>query len=313
MKERTLLSIKLISTHILLLPLILAIGVLTPPVSIYLDILVQTLLIIILTTGYWEFFGLKFRTYYSILIEVLIVILIIYRVHAPTYASTGWIGFVLYLLLQGYLIFNLFNICLVIFKKEKVSFEISFPLRGGKFLITDGGNSKVSRLMNYHYHSKAHKTKGTNLSMKFATDIVRLDPPLKSFLPTSNSDYSIFENQVYSPLSGEVFKVVNDIEDNTPYSGNYPYNTGNNIVIRNGDLYLLIGHLRKGSIIKKVGDKLNQGERIAAAGNSGFSERPHIHMQMMRSETNDYWSGEGVSITYRHINLYKNRIISDNR
>jgi murein DD-endopeptidase MepM/ murein hydrolase activator NlpD len=63
------------------------------------------------------------------------------------------------------------------------------------------------------------------------------------------------------------------------------------------------------SISLKPGDDVNAGDLIAEAGNSGFSERPHIHMQLIRSNSENYWTGRGVSIEYRGKNLYKNRLI----
>lgn len=310
MNEKTVISLKLISSHVLLLPLLLSTGELLPSVSLYICLIVQTLLIIIYFTGYWEFFGLKFRILYFILIEFVLFLLTIHRITLPVNTSAGWAGLSIFMVVELYLIFELFKILTVISKKEQNSLEITFPLKEGRFLITDGGNSKTSRLMNYHYYSKVHKRKGTNFSMKFATDIVRIDPPLRTFLPPENRDYPIFENPVYSPVSGTVFKVTNDIEDNMPYAGNYPYNTGNTILLKDGDLFLLIGHLKKGSIMVSEGESVEQGKMIAKAGNSGFTERPHIHMQLMRSESDDYWFGMGVSMTYRRRNLFKNRIIS---
>jgi murein DD-endopeptidase MepM/ murein hydrolase activator NlpD len=59
----------------------------------------------------------------------------------------------------------------------------------------------------------------------------------------------------------------------------------------------------------KVNDNVEQGDLIAEAGNSGYSERPHLHMQLMESGTADYWKGTGVSIRFRKKNLFKNRII----
>jgi hypothetical protein len=277
--------------------------------SIYFYSVVQTILIIIYLTGYWEFFGLKLRNYYFILIEFLLLLLIANWLHSPSTNSFNWAIVAAFISVELFLIYELVKILVVILKKEKYSLEITFPINAGRFLITDGGNSKVSRLMNYHFHSKVHKRKGTNYSMKFATDIVRIDPPLSTFLPTENKEYPIFENLVHSPIGGIVFKVINDIDDNIPYSGNYPYNTGNTIVIRDRNLFLLIGHLKKESITKKEGDKVLNGEIVAMVGNSGYTERPHIHMQLIKSDSDDYWFGMGVNMTYLGKNLYKNRII----
>jgi hypothetical protein len=202
------------------------------------------------------------------------------------------------------------KIFISIFRREKEAVEIVFPFKQGKYLITDGGNSRISRLMNYHYFSPVHKKKKTNLSMQFATDIVKIKNSGSNFLPPGNNDYPVFGEKVFSPISGLVVKVEAGISDNVPYSGNYPYTTGNTIVIRNDNNFLLLGHLKMDSIRVKPGDSINADDLIAEAGNSGFSERPHIHMQLIKSMSENYWTGRGVSIEYKGKNLYKNRLIT---
>jgi hypothetical protein len=44
-------------------------------------------------------------------------------------------------------------------------------------------------------------------------------------------------------MDGKVIKAENSIPDNIPYAGNYPYNTGNTVVIRKENLYLRRGSL----------------------------------------------------------------------
>jgi biotin carboxyl carrier protein len=210
---------------------------------------------------------------------------------------------------QAYLLFELVKIFIVICHLDKHSIEIEFPLKNGKYLITDGGNSKISRLMNYHYYSPVHKKNRTNNSMKFATDVVKTGVSKKLFLPPKNTDYMIFSEKVYSPFSGTIIKVESSINDNIPYSGNYPYNTGNTVIIKNNDLYFLIGHLKKGSIIVKPGDSVKENDLLAECGNSGYSERPHIHMQLIHCTNDDYWKGSGASISFKSKPLYKNRLI----
>ena len=48
---------------------------------------------------------------------------------------------------------------------------------------------------------------------------------------------------------------------------------------------------------------------IGAAGNSGWTERPHLHMQLIQSESTNYWSDKGLCIRYGNKKLYKNRLI----
>lgn len=60
----------------------------------------------------------------------------------------------------------------------------------------------------------------------------------------------------------------------------------------------------------EAGDNVNAGDILAAAGNSGYSERPHIHMQLINSLTENFWQGLGISIQFKMKNLYKNRVIN---
>ena len=309
MNERTQIAAKLISTHILLLPLLISASFFSTwdsflPVSI-----IQSALLILFFAGYWEFFGFRFRIAYTLLIEFLLFVRLFKGYNSPTPGESSRYFFSALLIIQVYLLLELIKILITIFRKEKVVTQIEFPFRNGKYLITDGGNSSISRLMNYHFYSAVHKKKDTNKSMMFATDIVKIDNSDRRFLPLQNEEYPIFGEKVFSPVNGQIVKVEDNLTDNTPYCGSYPYNTGNSVVIRYENKYLLMGHFKKGSIRVKVNDKVECGDLIAEAGNSGFSERPHLHMQLIESETADYWKGTGVSVRFRKKNLFKNRLI----
>lgn len=309
-KERTVLILRLVSTHIVLVPALLLVSLFLHNDRLLLLSVCQTLIVIVFLAGYWEFFSLRFRIIYSLSLELSLLAVLSIKIF-----STGSIGTNLYLivplsLILLYLLSELVRIILVVYLRDKNGFEISFPFHNGKYLITDGGNSRISRLMNYHFYAGLHKKNKTNYSMLFATDIVKISDEGKRFLPPQNEDYPVFGEKVFSPLSGVVVKAENDINDNIPNSGAYPYNTGNTIVIRSGNKYLLLGHLKMGSIRVNVGDEVVADQFLAEAGNSGYSERSHIHIQLIESETENYWKGKGVSMTFTGKNLYKNRIIS---
>jgi hypothetical protein len=306
--ERSLLIFKLLSTHLFILPALMGIALFVSNDSNLLLTICQSLIIIVFIAGYWEFLGMRFRIGYSALMEIFLILVLIWKLNSnqtsvPNPLFISFLG-----LVQLILLTVLIRIFIVIFRNEKSGVEISFPFRNGRFMITDGGNSRISRIMNYHYYSPVHKRNGTNDSMKFATDIIKTGGA-DSFFPLQNDHYPVFGEKVFCPFSGIVFRVENAIEDNIPYSGNYPYNTGNTIVIRRGDQYMLLGHLKKGSIKIDPGASVSEGDLLAEAGNSGYSERPHIHMQLMKSDSENFWKGEGVPILFKGKNLYKNRNI----
>ena len=307
MSERTQFILKLISSHFVLPLLVISTSYFIRN-DWYLTIgISQCVVWIAMISGYWEFFTTKFRYAYFLFCEALILTSLIIRITVHTSPSIYLtIPLVVF---QLTLIYLLINILIVIFKKEKENIEIEFPFRNGNYRITDGGNSRVSRLMNYHFHSTLHRKRKTNRSMLFATDVIKHDADSKRFLPLSNSDYPVFNEKVYCPMDGIVFQVIDNIPDNIPYSGNYPYNTGNTLVIKNQNRYLLLGHLRAGSIRVREGDDVKKGDYIAHSGNSGYSERPHLHFQLIKSKTDNYWKGIGLNVTYNGKNLYKNRII----
>ncbi len=309
MKERNTITIKLLASHILLIPVLLIAPVLADINPLASVIIPQTILLILFFAGYWEFFGIRNKWLICMLFEAGILISIIYGLTTISSGSTGLIFITFLSLIELYLFFVMVKIVRVIFYNDKESVEIEFPFRGGQYLVTDGGNSAISRLMNYHFHSPVHKQKQTNYSMLYATDIVKLGDRGSKFMPAENKDYLVFGQAVYCPVEGSVFKVVNDIEDNVPFSGNYPYNTGNTVVIKNHNYYLLLGHLKKGSIVVRPGEIVNLNDKIGECGNSGMSERPHLHMQLMKCDDDDYWKGLGINIKYRGKNLYKNRVI----
>jgi hypothetical protein len=308
MSERANITLKLFGTHILLVPFLIVLSLVMSTQSLLLLSVSVTVLIITFFTGYWEFFNVKFKWTYTISLTAVIILMFIWQIESHQQNLNG-IVFILLSLLQLYLIFHLVKIWFTIFEKGQNPFEIEFPLNNGKYLITDGGNSKVSRLMNYHYYSPIHKKNKTNRSMLYATDLVKITESREKLLPENNEDYPIFSENVYSPMEGTVFKIVNGISDNKPFSGNYPYNTGNTIVIKNNDYYFLLGHLKFDSIQVNEGDRVSKGHCIAKIGNSGWTERPHLHMQLIKSENENYWNGVGVCIKYKNKNLYKNRII----
>jgi hypothetical protein len=311
MKERNLILIKLVVSHLLLLiGMIILSSIFNDNENSFLLLsITQSILLIVFFAGYWEFFGIKFKWIFFVSAETIIFILLINRLASGITEFSTNLWFVSLLVIQLYLLWLLGKIFTVIFKNDNAYLEIEFPFEQGLYLVTDGGNSKLSRMMNYHFHSPVHKKKDTNKSMLYATDVVKLRHKMSSFIPSTNEEYPIFNESVTSPMEGTVVKVVNDIDDNLPFSGNYPYNTGNTVVIKKDNYYFLLGHLKQASIVVEPGDFVKRKDLLGHAGNSGMSERPHLHMQLMHCDHENYWKGMGICIKYKNKNLYKNRLV----
>lgn len=61
---------------------------------------------------------------------------------------------------------------------------------------------------------------------------------------------------------------------------------GNHIYLRLDETgtFLVLAHLKKGSIKVKEGQHVNEGEFLAQVGNSGSSSEPHLHIHHQRQD-----------------------------
>ena len=140
--------------------------------------------------------------------------------------------------------------------------ELSFPFKGGVYSPYWGGNGKASSFMNYHYRSSKHQGARTNLSMKYAVDIEKLNilgMSSKGLFPYELENYQIYHQEILSPLDGKVVEVVDGLRNEMPWTGHYPYNVGNHVAIIKGDICVVLGHMQEGSIPVKVGDSVRPG------------------------------------------------------
>ena len=102
--------------------------------------------------------------------------------------------------------------------------------------------------------------------------------------PNDLKNHLSFSQPVYACADGEVYEVRGQFPDN-PLGVVRPLKEGNRVLIRhaNGERSV-IGHLQKGSIRVKVGDKVEQGRFIGRIGNSGRSSTPHIHFAIFDAD-----------------------------
>jgi len=74
--------------------------------------------------------------------------------------------------------------------------------------------------------------------------------------------------------------------------------TGNYVTLHLEDgAYATLCHLRRGSLVVRVGDRVAAGEPIAECGNSGNSTQPHLHLQV--NDGPDWHTARGLPPTFR--------------
>jgi hypothetical protein len=117
-------------------------------------------------------------------------------------------------------------------------------------------------------------------------------------------DYGIYGIPIVAPASGEVAVAHDGEPDMKPgaLSNNIEAPCGNYIAIRiPTQTYLIIAHLKPGSLLVKEGDQVKEGQKIAECGNSGNTSEPHIHIHHQRQNPKDYPVNfaEGLPLFFR--------------
>jgi len=270
--------------------------------------------------GYWGFicyyfrylFGISYFIVCSISIRAMITLPLIYQNDFKKSIQHNGIQFFGYLLIACILLYFIIK-AISAFSYDGTPVKLILPFKTGRYYIFEGGNSKKCNLINYHSAGSLHTKNNVNKSMQFAVDIAKLNSIgsfAESILPKQIEKYKIYKEDLYSPCNGMIIEIVDNMDNEEPFSGKHPYNVGNHIVIQNDGINIVLGHIQRGSIKVKVGDSVSSGQLIANIGNSGLTEFPHLHIQAMKAVESSIWSGEGVPILFDGKFMIKNTLIA---
>jgi len=173
------------------------------------------------------------------------------------------------------------------------SYNVPFPLAAGEYYVLQGGNSVVT--------NPFHASVGSTLAL----DIVRLnafDNRARGVAPRSLGDYGIFGDTVYSPCAGRVVAVQGGRPDHAPGESDPGHVNGNHVVLRCGDVEILLAHMRQGSVVVSAGETVALGRAVGRVGNSGYSMEPHLHVGAKRG-------GQEVGLVFDNRQLSVNSLV----
>lgn len=126
---------------------------------------------------------------------------------------------------------------------------------------------------------------------RHALDFVAVDDNERTFVNTGLelTDYFSFGKPVFAPLEGYIVGCIGSDPDNKIGQVMNSRNWGNHVIIRSYDgICVTLAHLKSHSVIVKVGDKVLVGQKLGECGNSGYSQEPHLHVQVHhRAEIGD--------------------------
>jgi len=120
-------------------------------------------------------------------------------------------------------------------------------------------------------------------SERFAYDIVKT--PYETNSPLLEA-YGIYDMAIYAPVAGTVVAVKDNEDDIIPNSEDFLSMEGNYVYIRieSTGTYLLLNHLKKDSLVVKLGDYVEVGDYLGTIGNSGSTSEPHLHIHHQKQD-----------------------------
>jgi hypothetical protein len=181
---------------------------------------------------------------------------------------------------------------------RETSVDLHFPLRGGTFVVAQGG---ASSLLNAHF---------SNASQRYALDVLELNTfgvRTRGLYPAELNRYAIFGADVLSPCDGIVAGVQDGFADLSPPDRDREHRAGNYVAIESDEATIYLAHLRQGTICVQVGEQVVAGQKLGCVGNSGNTTEPHLHVHAEKGRYPGKFSGSpGVPIRFSGRFLVRN-------
>ncbi len=179
------------------------------------------------------------------------------------------------------------------------------PLRGSGWLASHGLSPASS-----HRRTLLTLNGKAMIAQRYAIDWTRIGADGQIFRddPSKNGNWTPYGSDVLAVASGKVVEIVDGLPENDPASDTKAIAitvdnaAGNHLILDVGDgRYVLYAHLKPGSFRVREGDQVQEGQVIAALGNTGKSDAPHLHFQVM--DRPSPLAAEGLPYTFRHFTL----------
>ncbi|MCY4399387.1 MAG: M23 family metallopeptidase [Gemmatimonadetes bacterium] len=161
------------------------------------------------------------------------------------------------------------------------------PPFDGEWLVLQGGPSPLQS-----HHLVAY-------NQQFALDLVRLGDGAIFTDETGNAGVHSWEQPLQSPADGTVVVARDGMEDSEGVNlvSDRADAAGNVIVIElDSGHFVVLAHLRHGTLQVSEGDRVRKGDPLALVGNSGNTTMSHLHLQVQTHS--DLWDPDNRSLPF---------------
>lgn len=162
--------------------------------------------------------------------------------------------------------------------------DIANPLGPGRYLVGHGGSNL---LVNEHLKTLDPSVERFRpwRGQSYAVDFFGLGPlglRARSWRPADPAAYAIFGAELRAPCDGVVVAAESAMPDFKVPQEDWVNRLGNHVILRCGQVEIVLAHMRQGSVIVAPGDSVSTGDRMGEVGNSGASTEPHLHIHAQR-------------------------------
>jgi Peptidase family M23 len=196
------------------------------------------------------------------------------------YSRPDWLLAALNVILLGVGIWVIAEARLGQRKPNEPSIALELPLEGNDLVVANGGSRL---LINAHQDTLDLSIPRHRLwhGQSYAIDIValnRLQMTANGMRPADPARYVIFGRAVHAPCGGQIVGMENNRPDLVIPKVDARVKEGNYVRLRCSGADIVMAHLQRGSVRVSINQWVTAGDNIAAVGNSGMTDEPHLHI-----------------------------------
>ncbi|MDI9633598.1 MAG: M23 family metallopeptidase [Methanolinea sp.] len=190
-------------------------------------------------------------------------------------------------------------------RKDLVPVVVGAPVRGPGWVATETTSPST-----HHFRAQVTVNGTTRVPQRYAQDWIYVDPATGRIAgdnATDARDYLGFGREILAVGNGTVADALDGLPD-IPGVFSAPPATvatmsGNYVILDlGGGKYACYAHLANGSVRVERGDAVAEGQVIGLMGNSGNSDIPHLHFQVVTGSPS-FLGSEGYPHVYRSFDV----------